>query len=324
MSTIARMRNENAVRSTARGVQTEPGQQRQAPPHHEPGDMTVFAVGQPTGMKPPTDTGDPVMQALMARPAAGAPIQRKVAMVNQDKDDWVILSNAKYAKTLAGGAITVLEGGDYSDMEAGEKLAILGHGSAGSIRGQNAQTIVNHITNGDKAMPKLDDDNKRKVMVMSCNAGKKTDDADAGSTLVHGIAAKLKAKGYKASVEGMPSLALTHEEVGRRGVKEDKKGDFSNPRDESEYWHHQHALVKKHGLGSAVVGRVPPKIKSVTELLKGAGKSEHEIGGMSLSDKVDWTSARTGDFYKELIADTDKEGILHDAGTGMVSATTDD
>lgn len=166
--------------------------------------------------------------------------QRKVAIAQnnkEDEDDWVILTNLAYAKSLVDGTVTDLgANSNFSDMRQSESLAIVGHGEAGKIQGFDATQIAHALTREGRAMPKT----TPYIILLSCNAAKPQEGQGIDSSLVSSLAYILRRQyGYDTIVEGKPSYTQVSPRTGINATV---------PGKETEHMNIEEPLIAKHKL----------------------------------------------------------------------------
>lgn len=268
-------------------------------------------------------------------------IQKKVAIAQnnkEDENDWVVLTNLEYAKSLVGGTITDFgDNSDFSDMHESESLAIVGHGSAGSIQGFDATQIAATLTREGRAMPKT----TPHVILLSCNAAKPKDGMGVDSSLVSALAFILRRQyGYNTIVEGKPSYTQVSPSTGINATI---------PGKEIDHMEIEKPLIAKHRLcfteaptnlseeriqwfkktfPTENIDGMPKKIlcdylvenkalKLITELMEEEGVPDWKT--MTLEDRARWVASRTKDLYTELAANAAK--VLFRPGIGPGSGT---
>jgi hypothetical protein len=155
----------------------------------------------------------------------GAPLQRMVAIASDDlsnEQDSLILNNLDYALGQFGGPV-----GDFQvnrrfhETAAGGRLGIVAHGGPGHIGGYDADGVADALTLEPNPLPR----NVASIVLYSCNAG--MDQAQGpDSSLVHGLSAALRDKGYEIGVEGQKGIGFGFRGIGERTTQgTEQEGD---------------------------------------------------------------------------------------------------
>jgi hypothetical protein len=128
-------------------------------------------------------------------------VQRKVAVTSDNKDtkaDYVTLNSIAFGLQIAGGDVEDFQDADFSGLKAGEKIALVGHGSApgkdpvkdlahsGNYTGPQ---IGDALIDDDTGMP----DGNHDIVFTSCNAGVRSKES-VEDAVVDGVYAKIKGK----------------------------------------------------------------------------------------------------------------------------------
>jgi hypothetical protein len=120
------------------------------------------------------------------------PIQRYVSVTSDNKDDdadYVTLNSIAFANQIAGGTIENFDSSDFSEIGENEKIAFVGHGGQGSSGNHTGVEIGNLLISEDKGMP----DGNHDITFTSCNAGKRTGEANLDS-VVDSVKSKIISK----------------------------------------------------------------------------------------------------------------------------------
>ena len=177
-----------------------------SPTHDEPLDRSQRQLAQRRALS----------AAFGAGPQAPA-VQRMVAIAAKDMnavDDTLVLNNLDYARGHFGDPVgDFVANRKFGQTKPGDKVGIVAHGSPGKIGdGYDAQAVAHTLT----AEPGPIDKGVSSVVLYSCNAGMDQDKKGPDTSLVHGVSAALKQRGYEIGVEGLKGIGFGFKGIGER------------------------------------------------------------------------------------------------------------
>jgi hypothetical protein len=170
-------------------------------------------------------------QAGLGAAAASRPVvQRMVAIATPNlssEDDALVLANLDYALGHFKGPVGDFNANrKFDQTQAGDRVAIVAHGGAGSIGlnpSYDAQAVADALTSAPGGPI---DKELASITLYSCNAGMDMKDSNAGgnaASLADGVSAALDKKGYHIGVSGQKGVAFGFKGIGERTTRGDEK-----------------------------------------------------------------------------------------------------
>lgn len=244
--------------------------------------------------------------------ARDAPAQRMVAVAAADMssvDDSLVLNNMDYALGHFGGPVgDFVAHRKFDATGPGDRVGIINHGAPGQVGGYDAEAVAGILTRKPGIHPKL-----ASIVLYSCNAGMDQELKGPDSSLVHGLSAALKDRGYEIGVEGQKGIAFGFRGIGERttkGTEQEGDSNWFGTRDELLATPAYSAWKGSDG------GFVP-----ADELLAVAGGlSKQAIGGMSMEDKAHKIAELMAPFWREV--EKKMGSTLYDHLKGWVRVTS--
>lgn len=224
--------------------------------------------------------------------ATDAPVQRLVAVAAADMstvDDSLVLNNMDYALGHFGGPVGDFEAHRKFDATGeGDRVGIINHGAPGQVGGYDAEAVATALTKKPGIHPKL-----ASIVLYSCNAGMDQDSKGPDSSLVHGLSAALKDRGYEIGVEGQKGIAFGFRGIGERTTKgTEAEGDHN--------WFSTRDKLLATSTYSAWKGQDGNFLPADDLLAVAGGLSKQAISSMSMEDKAHKIAEIMAPFWREV------------------------